>query len=455
MGANGAGSKPLSASRLSSARPPRMEDGLYASQDSADVVYTSVIAHDSLDVARPFEYNFPLVFGGGVFIVAARMFYEKRRGGSRLVRIDGSTPLLEDQADALPIEVSAPNDARQSLEGLTELLPKETRCLDSPDTVMLPPERIIERVQPFSWAFGTPAPFKSVELRAVAAAEMRRFFGLFWQLASAGALQVGSNWYVRSKQPGAAYGFEPHLDPDNVALSGALIARYLTRKCAEQVLVNNRSLADEALCGSIGVGVKLCTRLETIEEMRAVSRVAVQTVFGAAAPHDAMRCVRRQRQCEFMVLSQVPTSSCAFCNPVDLFDARLERKCRGKIESHDAALCHSFATVLTVALLLVYESCDMEHILHAEPHDRRVVVFFEAVCAVVRLSVSKGTARRALTLRKSSASHTASIALRHAAPYVEESFKMCSLMLRIHDNDRIVRLCQQATLMHAAAKLSR
>ena len=430
-----------------------MEDGLAVNEGSVGAVYVPVIAQPAFESTPALQQHVPpLLVGGSLLVMAARILYEKRRKRCSHDSCDGSTPLLQRHADA-PQDEPPLRVAVDKQRALSEAPRESARCAGSPDTVVL--LQPVEETAPFSWPFGTPAPLGRVELRVIAAAEVRRFFGLFWQLASAGALPVGSNWYVKSTQPTAACGFEPHLDPANVALAGAMIVRHLTRRCAEQVLHNDRSMADDVLCGAGGVGAKLCTRLETIEEMRSMARVAVQTVFGAAAPHDTVCCVRKQRQCEFMVLSEAPTASCAFCNPVDLFDVRLAHECGDAIEPHDAALCHSVATVLTVALLLVYDACDLEQLLHRQLKSHWSIVFFEAVCAVCRTGVGTGAARRALTFRTTSVSCAAAGALREAAPHVEESFRMCSLMLRVNDNDRVVRLCHEQTLLHAAAELSR
>lgn len=325
----------------------------------------------------------------------------------------------------------------------------------SPNTVIPSCGMSREEQRLFSFGACMAIPLARQEHRIAAAAEIRRFAALFWHMASSGAVPIGSEWYVKSTEATAWCGYEPCVDPDNVLVTGAMIVRYMTRELSEMLVTNDREEANRVLCGAAGVASKLCTRLESIEEMRRVSCVVVQAVFGEAHCKDPKACTKTLRRCEFDMLAKAPTASCAYCNPVDEFDAWLCTACRDALVPHDVAMCHSVASVLALSMMLVYDTCDCELILGKQPFQYQKYVFFEAVCAVASEGVSTAAARRALTFRCSEYSWSAATLLQKASSMVEEGFKMGTMLLRVRTTDRLVKICSAESMMNASNKLSR
>lgn len=405
------------------------------------------IAHAEGEIdPPPFKGIFPFVFGGGICLLVMQHVAEKRRRRRR-----GLPATRVHSVEVLEVKVPLIQEAASEQPPAHPSGPSA-----SPDTVMEVPQPLPAEFPPaLSWQFAVLHPLERVEHRVVAAAEVRRFAGLFWQLASSGAVQVGSNWYVKSPEPAAACGFEPCVDPDNVLVAGAMMVRYTTRELAAALVENDRSCADKILCGAAGVAAKLCTRLELIEEMATLARVATQNVFGEARYRHQLSCNHKFRRCELRVLSRVPTASCAYCNPVDEFDQWMLGKYGSVIAPHDAALCHSIATVLTLSMLLFYDTCDCEQVVREVCSEHRAHVFFEAVCALACDGVSTGDARRALTPRRSMCSLAAARLLRESSAMAEDGFKHATLMLRMSPTDRLARACTTDSMLHAASRLSR
>lgn len=197
------------------------------------------------------------------------------------------------------------------------------------------------------------APLQNPEYRVVGTVAVMRAVKAYICLLNRNVILSGSDWYRKDKAA------EVHLevDPDGVVAAVATLARRVAGAAAESIACNGADAIEDVARAAVGVGHKLCARLETLHASGSLGfAYEINAAMGChwATPET---CDQEQARLEFQVAcAGFALSCCAYNLSANFCDQEAAARPPSRSELESALLC-SVARIFHIALCLNSE-CD-------------------------------------------------------------------------------------------------